>query len=109
MNGTDSQYCLPDALGSYLSNAPAALDEFGEPGYVLRKGFNIQEVQRALRNGPVLANITVGDQAHTLVIDSIDNGMVSIRDPAPDLFGSAYKVSLPAFLASFRNLLVLRP
>jgi RHS repeat-associated protein len=56
------------------------------------------DLREYLRRGPVIVGLPVGMYSrHAIVIDSIDNDMVYIRDPLPTPRGSAYAVSIDTF------------
>jgi ABC-type bacteriocin/lantibiotic exporter with double-glycine peptidase domain len=86
--------------GTSLSNVPQGLRDLGFDGsvnYVTDAG--AQSVSSATQNGStVIVNVKspLGD-IHAVVVDSVVDGRVYIRDPWPPGTGSAYSVSAESF------------
>ncbi len=98
-----------DMAGGKFSDAVKALEAFGAKGYRAADKATIQTLEEALSRGPVIASVRteVTGGAHALVVDSIKDGKVFIRDPFPPGAGASYAVDVEAFKAAFTGRAVL--
>jgi filamentous hemagglutinin len=89
-----------DSTGTLLSNVPAGLRTLGfsgEANYV--SNITANTIASATSNGSVVIvnlRVTGSSTAHAVVVDSISNGRVYIRDPWPIGTGSSYSVPVSA-------------
>lgn len=86
-----------DESGGTLSNAANALTKNAYPA-AYRTGMSVEDLAEATDSGPAI----VAGAGHAVVVDSISDGQVFIRDPNPLGVGSAYSVSESDF-ASWWN------
>jgi hypothetical protein len=97
--GTDKQ-------GSNIRRIPDAPDAFGAPmKYVLRRKMTAMELLDSSSRHFVIALLPIQNTLyyHALIVDEIESQMVAVRDPLPVGQGTAYRLSLSAFLASWLN------
>ena len=91
--------------GVEISAAAQALEELGGlKRYVYRSEMSLEDLQQAAAIGTVLAFIKSDPRSrlgHAVLVDSIKDGWVIIRDPWPLDFGSSYQVSLADFTAAW--------
>ena len=83
--------------GGTIKNIPQGLQELGlnNPPYVYQENLTINDLAAATEDGPAVVSLKVpGGGFHAAVVDSIQNGIVYIRDP----LGSSYGVSIQDFL-----------
>ncbi len=87
--------------GADLKDAQDALKLFDSSvryGYKEQLSFN--ELKVAIEKGSAMVSIRtaiIGHGVHAVVVDGFESQMVLIRDPLPELLGSAYKISLDTF------------
>jgi hypothetical protein len=68
--------------------------------HVYKENLTIDDLTAATKNGPAVVSLKVpGGGFHAAVVDSIENGIVYIRDP----LGSSYGVSIQDFLNLWNN------
>lgn len=89
--------------GTSLSNIPNGLKSLGFEGsanYV--ENIGVQGVKSATQDGAtVIVNVrTKSGSVHAVVIDSVNDGRVFIRDPWPPGTGSSYSVPVRDFSGS---------
>lgn len=90
--------------GAYVSDTPAALKEFGVDGYQYKENMTINDLQQATQTGPAIVSVKPeGKGAHALVVDSVQDGKVNIRDPWPSGSGSAYSLPVDDFQQSWNG------
>ncbi|MGH9836091.1 MAG: hypothetical protein ACREBD_15855 [Blastocatellia bacterium] len=90
--------------GALLSDAPHALLTFGSTvAWVYRDDLTLNDLKQALAKGPVIVALRRSSLgSHALLIDGIEaDSYALIRDPLPELTGSAYKVALETFLPAW--------
>lgn len=88
--------------GGTIKNIPQGLQKLGldDPPYVYKENLTINDLETATKKGPVVVSVKLsGGGFHALVVDSIQDGIVYIRDPA----GSTYGVPLQDFLNGWNN------
>ena len=81
---------------------PKLLEQYGVYGYSYENvstGMNLKLLQSSLDNGPAAVSVGPPKQGHAVVVDSIENGWVAIRDPLEGPF----KIRLVDFLEIWRN------
>jgi len=87
---------VPSALssgGASLGNAPAAMESLGIPGGQFTGPASLAELEAALATGRSAAvglRVPSGIGPHALVVDSIADGTVFIRDPLRVGIGSSF-------------------
>lgn len=89
--------------GAYVSDTPAALKEFGVDGYQYKENMTINDLQQAPRTGRPSCRSSPRAKAHALVVDSVQDGKVNIRDPWPSGSGSAYSLPVDDFQQSWNG------
>ncbi len=90
--------------GALLSAAPYALQTFGSTiAWVYRDDLTLNDLKQALAKGPAIVALRRGNLgSHALLVDGIDSdSYVLIRDPLPELTGSAYKIAMKTFLPAW--------
>jgi hypothetical protein len=98
-----------DLQGGKLSDAVKALEAFGASGFRAVDKASLQTLEEALSRGPLIASVKtdVTGGAHALVVDSIKDGKVFVRDPYPPGAGASYAVAVADFLKAFTGRAVL--
>jgi len=87
--------------GALLSDAPRALRELGSAvAYRYREDLTLDDLKRATAKGPAIVALRRREMgSHALLVDGIEgDAYILIRDPLPELIGSAYKVAVKTFL-----------
>ena len=91
--------------GVEISAAAQALEELGGlKRYAYRDDLSPADLQLAVTKGLVLAFVKSNPRSgfgHAVLVDSIKNGWVMIRDPWPLDLGSSYQVSLADFTSAW--------
>jgi uncharacterized Zn-binding protein involved in type VI secretion len=93
-----------DENGGFMSDAPAALEQFCMPDGKYHPKMSLTELQAATSKGSVIVSVEspiAPNGAHAIVVDGFENGFVLIRDPWPPGVGSAYKLPISDFKAAF--------
>ena len=81
-----------DETGGRLSDATKALRVSNVPA-ALHEGMALGDLELATTRGPAI----VSGRGHALLVDTIEDGMVRVRDPGPSGVGSAYAVPVARF------------
>ncbi|MCI0524143.1 MAG: cysteine peptidase family C39 domain-containing protein [Acidobacteria bacterium] len=97
---------LRDALnldeGSYVSQVPSTLQEFGlARPYAYRNDLTVEALIDATQLSPAVAFVKAPQAlaGHALLVDTIAESFVCIRDPLPQGVGKAYCVAVEDFLS----------
>jgi len=94
-----------DSEGSQVGRIPAVLRGAGLSQYVYRQDLTFDDLKRAVGRGYVIARLARRKpaDAHTVIIEEIDDEFVALRDPLPLAAGSAYKVAVGDFLTAWAS------
>jgi filamentous hemagglutinin len=93
------QAILMESDGAFLSNVPKGLKDLGFTGTATYSSdITVKTITSATENGAaVIVNVrTELGGLHAIVVDSVEHGIVGIRDPWPLGVGSAYSVPTSA-------------
>jgi ABC-type bacteriocin/lantibiotic exporter with double-glycine peptidase domain len=90
--------------GSSLRKIPEVLLAAGVQGYAYRKDLTFDELQQALPTSSVIVRLSGQkiEDGHVVIVDEINEDFVAVRDPLPIGQGTAYRVSLEAFLLAWQ-------
>jgi hypothetical protein len=97
---------VDSADGGTIKNIPQGFKELGlETPYVYQENLTIEQLTTATEDDPAIVSIKVpgANGFHAVVVDSIQDGEVFIRDPA----GSSYGVSIQDFLNLWKGKAVI--
>lgn len=92
---------MSETKGTRLENAIPALHAYGGKQYVFGENISFGELVESLKNGPAIVSVNTPVLRdftnhvftnHAIVIDEYKDLWFSIRDPMPDIKGSAYKI-----------------
>ena len=87
--------------GSYVSQIPSVLREFGlRTSWEYRNDLALEDLISALQRGTAAAFVKGRRAAsgHAVLVDAIADTLVSIRDPLPQGQGKAYRITVNEFL-----------
>ena len=85
--------------GSNIFNIPEALNKMGIENIEANKSaMTIDQLEIALSDGrSAIVSVNNGNGGHAIIVDGINNGQVTIRDPLPIGKGSSYTISTSEF------------
>ncbi len=91
--------------GTSISKIPDALESLGITDIKAtyhKEGMTISELSVTLADGgTAIVSVNDGQGAHAVIIDSIKDGQVTVRDPLPIGTGASYTIPLATFESSF--------
>lgn len=97
--------------GADIEDAPDALKRLDPSvSYTYHKKLSLDELRAATEKGPVMISIQtsiIGHGYHAVIVDGFEGQLVLIRDPLPELEGSAYKITLETFKRAWRGKAVI--
>jgi filamentous hemagglutinin len=106
------QAILMESDGAFLSNVPNGLKDLGFTGTAAYSGdITVQTIKAATENGAsVIVNVrTELGGLHAIVVDSVENGLIGIRDPWPLGVGSTYSVPASALEGILNGGVIVHP
>ncbi|WP_128332183.1 cysteine peptidase family C39 domain-containing protein [Apibacter sp. HY039] len=81
---------------------PKAIENLGLDINTTSGKVSYEQLKTGLENGnSAVVSVNDGQGAHSVIIDRIENGQVTVRDPLPMGQGSSYSVSVNDFKSFF--------